>query len=1259
MEYNPQNTTELIDAINNANGIGGAHTITLKSNHLYLLNTAEDTLDANGDSALPLITASIHIIGNGAILKRADNAPDFRILRLGPWAADVVIEGVKFLNGKLSVTASHGGAIKNEGGLTLRDTIFEGHLAGENDSGGYGGAILNDGILTIETSNFENNKSETLGGAIFNVLGNSLTMTNCIVRNNLSESGGGGIHNDGSLDTTGCLFTGNESKNGGALRFGGGSAIVDKCTLTENTSNNGGGAVYLSPTYAYGTIKINNCRIYSNVSQNKDLFDFYNDNTTIIVDARNNYWGTDDGPSGTPDDLSPGSGDSVSDGVEVDPILTTDEIPQEIGAGDDDMICHAPANSSNPIGLQNGEKRLIETDLSVQTPAGALTFTRYYRQSKQFDSRFQFMGLGWTHNHAFDLVISGTSPNRTVAVGTPSGGRLNLVETSTDVFKAEAGSYASMEIVSGDHILTMQDRTVYTFNSSFEMISRQMPNNQVWTYTYSNGLLTSVADEYGRGLQFAYDTGYLVRVGDHDTNLTPGSLSGRYVEFEYQNAKAKSTSEGDILATDKLLYKVYDVYQAAKSAEQKDPWTYIYYGQEVSETETEQLNWLIERISPIPEVGDDPITLERLQYVDDHSEIVAVQSTSVDEESTEFNLVPERAYTVEAEVTVNSGSVTMSVTGTTSFDVNSTSGGSQTLSTTVSSWGSNAITRRHKVIIDGADTTVQSITVTETDPKFHTIVQERGIVGTADPLQSTTFVVQPNGRAETRENRAGYESTHLFDRGLLVGQEVMLEDGEKLVKSNQINFDFRSDVNEDANGNITWLNWSTDGRTLDSVTDALSQTTNFTYDDQERLVQSSDAESRKSTYLYNANERQPVNIMVSGGSAVALDINGGMEVDADWSDVEVSSVTHARVDNMGGEVDSGNYAREVNADMQGDGIQSQGWTAQNGLNYLVSARVYVQNSGQTVKMTLSGETVSALSESYGEWETLRLVYTHTTTNEVKYLQFLAQEGAADFYVDSVHLVEVSDPLSWQAYLYDSYGRTVSEAQVDVVDGVTLNLTNRTYGTSGNGNGLLGSVIVKDLIDPSNDISTAYTYDSVGRVTKVQKSSMFGSCDVSYTVYDEAGNMVASICNYDPGIYGDPTTATAAADLYGQVEDPNKNQVTTHVYDTLGRRVATTRNAGTDYAGPGTGFVRTSRTVYDALGRVIRTVENYTDTTDPADWVWMTDHWEDSSSNIISHGSDLVENIVSDVAYNARGLVRMRRDVLGNVSLFGYDDADRL
>jgi len=238
------------------------------------------------------------------------------------------------------------------------------------------------------------------------------------------------------------------------------------------------------------------------------------------------------------------------------------------------------------------------------------------------------------------------------------------------------------------------------------------------------------------------------------------------------------------------------------------------------------------------------------------------------------------------------------------------------------------------------------------------------------------------------------------------------------------------------------------------------------------------------------------------------------------------------------------------------------------------------------------------------------------------------------------------PTRWQEFTYDDKGRVLTEITYDPTDGTTiLRQTTKTYYTSGSGNGWLHTITQED-IGGSEDVVTTFTYDSSGRVIKTQQSSNFGTCEISFTVFDEAGNVVATICNYDPGMDPDPTTAAEAAALYNP-DFPDKNQVTTYEYDTLGRRVAATLNDGAD-------FKQTTLTVYDALNRVIRSIGNYK----PVIGV-SNPYTADRSAFDGEHGDNNTENLVTDTAYNARGLLRKQIDVLGNVTLLGYDDAGRL
>ena len=239
-------------------------------------------------------------------------------------------------------------------------------------------------------------------------------------------------------------------------------------------------------------------------------------------------------------------------------------------------------------------------------------------------------------------------------------------------------------------------------------------------------------------------------------------------------------------------------------------------------------------------------------------------------------------------------------------------------------------------------------------------------------------------------------------------------------------------------------------------------------------------------------------------------------------------------------------------------------------------------------------------------------------------------------------------LRWQTFSYDSRGRVLTEALLDAADGVTvLQQTSRTYT-----NGRLESVTVNDLLDPSNDQSTTYSYDAVGRVVKTNRSSLYGTCTFNYSVYDAAGNVLVRACSRH-NLSG--AIIESAIDGLLTTYPETDTNITKYTYDALGRRISTTSDAGKSHA-------RTSRTIYDGLGRVIRMVSHFVagSYAAPAGWVFENGVWKDApSGTTISHGVDGDQNLVSDTAYNRRGQVRLSRDLFGVVTLYGYDLNDRL
>ena len=165
------------------------------------------------------------------------------------------------------------------------------------------------------------------------------------------------------------------------------------------------------------------------------------------------------------------------------------------------------------------------------------------------------------------------------------------------------------------------------------------------------------------------------------------------------------------------------------------------------------------------------------------------------------------------------------------------------------------------------------------------------------------------------------------------------------------------------------------------------------------------------------------------------------------------------------------------------------------------------------------------------------------------------------------------------------------------------------------------------------------------------------------VYDESGRQVMSIANYveqgNPVVEPDNWVWDAtdgrwedgSGNAIDHGTDKDRNRISTTEYDLLGRAYRTRDAVG-----------RETYTVYDAVGRVIRRVQNYVvqGSSIPDDWQWdsVDERYEDGAGNAIDHGTGKDQNIISETVYNHAGQVLSTRDAFGTETAFVYDAAGR-
>ena len=112
----------------------------------------EPLLDRQGPTALPVITSTVTIQGNGFTIRRANDAPRFRLFYVD--GGDLTLEGLTLANGSLDGEDGENGENGEDGspggpGVDGGDATHGGH-GGDGEDSGQGGAIyVDDGTLTL------------------------------------------------------------------------------------------------------------------------------------------------------------------------------------------------------------------------------------------------------------------------------------------------------------------------------------------------------------------------------------------------------------------------------------------------------------------------------------------------------------------------------------------------------------------------------------------------------------------------------------------------------------------------------------------------------------------------------------------------------------------------------------------------------------------------------------------------------------------------------------------------------------------------------------------------------------------------------------------------------------------------------------------------------------------------------------------------------------------------------------------------------
>jgi predicted outer membrane repeat protein len=209
----------LVDAVRAANADAPAGGCPAGNGADIITLTADVTLTAPaepdspyGAAGLPTIASPLTLDGNGYTLRRADDAPAFRLITLNS-SGDLLLTNVTLAGGS---SGGDGGLVANLGGILIADrATFE-----RGSAAGSGGAVFSSGRLTISRSHFVGSFAAVDGGAVHVAGGEGLVEMSVISGNAADGSGGGVANTAGSRGTVRLVNTtlaSNRAANGGNL----------------------------------------------------------------------------------------------------------------------------------------------------------------------------------------------------------------------------------------------------------------------------------------------------------------------------------------------------------------------------------------------------------------------------------------------------------------------------------------------------------------------------------------------------------------------------------------------------------------------------------------------------------------------------------------------------------------------------------------------------------------------------------------------------------------------------------------------------------------------------------------------------------------------------------------------------------------------------------------------------------------------------------------------------------------------------------
>jgi hypothetical protein len=254
----PPGDLSLRDAVNLANALSGAETITFdsavfaKPQTITLAGRQLELTDTTGTETIAGPAAALTVSGGGLSRVFQVDAP-----------VTASISGLTITGG---MTGGDGGGLYNLGTATLTNCTVTGNSAGA------GGGIFNNSTLAVSNSTLSGNSATGSGGGLDNASGATATVTGSNVKKN-SAGVGGGIANQGTLTVDSSTISKNTATSaGGGISTTGGGVNISNSVINLNQVNSSGTALGGGIDCENSTLSLTNTTVNANQANGTNAY---------------------------------------------------------------------------------------------------------------------------------------------------------------------------------------------------------------------------------------------------------------------------------------------------------------------------------------------------------------------------------------------------------------------------------------------------------------------------------------------------------------------------------------------------------------------------------------------------------------------------------------------------------------------------------------------------------------------------------------------------------------------------------------------------------------------------------------------------------------------------------------------------------------------------------------------------------------------------------------------------------------------------